>query len=80
MGRLVPWFERVTKPFNEKLVKHKEDAFLVNFAVYAGLGLPLLLWTFGRLHLQYGESTVHALLLGGRGARGGAVRTRTGGL
>ena len=63
MGRLVPWFDRITKPLNEKLVKHKEDAFLVNFAVYACFGLPLLLWTFGRLHLQYGASTMHALLL-----------------
>jgi hypothetical protein len=64
MGRLVPWFERMTKPFNEKLVKHKEDAFLVNFALYAGVGFPLLLWTFGKLHLQYGmSSTTHALLL-----------------
>ena len=63
MGRLVPWFERVTKPFNSSLVKHKEDAFLVNFALYAGLGMPLLLWAFGRLHLQHGASTMYALLL-----------------
>ena len=62
MGRLVPWFERVTKPFNKRLVKHEEDAFLVNFAVYMGVGLPLLLTTFGRLH-QAAESTGYALLL-----------------
>jgi len=63
MGRFIPWFERVTKPFNSKLVKNPEDAFLVNLAVFMCLGLPLLLSTFGRLHLQYGSSTMQALLL-----------------
>ena len=60
-GRLIPWFERLTKPFNEKLVKHPDDAYLVNLALYFCLGLPLLLKTFGRLHLA-AESTGAALL------------------
>jgi len=62
MGRLVPWITKVTAPFNSKLVKHAEDAFLVNFALYAGLGLPLLLTTFGRWHLA-AESTGACVLL-----------------
>ena len=62
MGRFVPWFQRVTHPFNRRLVKHEEDSFLVNFALYMGLGLPLLLTTFGRWHLA-AESTGKALLL-----------------
>lgn len=61
-GRLIPWFDRVTKPFNSRLVKHEEDSFLVNFAVFTCLGLPLLLRTFGELHLAC-ESTRAALLL-----------------
>jgi hypothetical protein len=51
MGRIVPWITRITAPFNRRLVKHEADAFVVNFALYACVGLPLLLRTFGNLHL-----------------------------
>jgi len=61
-ARIIPWLERVTKPFNRKLVKHEEDSFLVNFALYMGLGMPAMLLTFGRWHLAC-ESTWAALLL-----------------
>ena len=38
LGKIVPWFDRVTKPFNKRLVKHEEDSFLVNFAILMGFG------------------------------------------
>ena len=61
-GKLVPWFERVTKPFNSKLVKHADDAFLVNFGAYMAIGMPLLLTTFGRWHLEAQSSLAMYLL------------------
>lgn len=61
-GRIIPWLDRVTKPFNKHLVKNEDDSFLVNFALYSSIGLPLLLTTFGRWHLE-AESLRSALLL-----------------
>ena len=61
-GKLIPWFDRVTKPFNSKLVKHSDDAFLVNFGAYMAIGMPLLLTTFGRWHLE-AQSTLSMCLL-----------------
>lgn len=51
LGRVLPWLTRLTTPFNKRFVKNEEDAFLVNAALFYGLGLPLLLRTFGRYHL-----------------------------
>jgi hypothetical protein len=61
-GRLIPWFDRVTKPFNRRLVKHADDSFLVNLALFMSVGLPLMMMAFGRLH-QACESTSAALLV-----------------
>lgn len=61
-GRMIPWFDRLTKPINSRLVKNEEDAFMVNFAVLMSVGMPLLLLAFGRLHGTC-ESTTAALCL-----------------
>ena len=50
--RLIPLIERVTAPLNRKLVKHADDAFLVNASIFFGLGLPLWLRFCGGLHQQ----------------------------
>ena len=51
MGKFIPWFDRLTAPFNRRFVKKPDDAFLVNVAWYYGLGMPLMLRTAGNLHL-----------------------------
>uniref|UniRef100_A0A7S2J590 Fatty acid desaturase domain-containing protein n=1 Tax=Haptolina brevifila TaxID=156173 RepID=A0A7S2J590_9EUKA len=61
-GRIIPWIERLTKPINKHFVKHEDDSFLVNFALFTALGLPLLLTTFGRLHLACKSTAAAALL------------------
>lgn len=50
-GQILPWITRMTEPFNKKLVKNPDDAFLPNAALFFVLGLPLLLTSFGRWHL-----------------------------
>ena len=61
-GRLLPWFDRLTAPLNRRFVKHAEDAFIVNAAIYFGLGLPLLLYAFARMHVA-ATSTAQVLAL-----------------
>ena len=58
MGTIVPGLDRLTSPINSLLVKHKEDAYIVNCAVVYGLGLPALLSYCGRQHLAAGSFSV----------------------
>ena len=60
-GRLLPWFDRLTAPLNRRFVKHAEDAFIVNAAIYFGLGLPLSL-SPSRMHVA-ATSTAQVLAL-----------------
>ena len=47
---------------NKRLVKHEDDAFLVNATIWFCLGLPLLLTTFGYYHLQATSLTAQLTL------------------
>ena len=61
-GTVLPLLERLTRGINRRLVKHVEDAFYVNATIYFSIGLPMLLRTFARWHLEC-ECTATAVLL-----------------
>jgi len=54
MGKLVPWFDRITRSRNARWVKHEEDSYMVNSAVLYGVCIPFMFHVFGVLHMRNG--------------------------
>jgi len=42
VSRIVPWINRATHDFSVRMVKHKEDAYMVNATFLFAVGMPLI--------------------------------------